>query len=46
MKDKTILEKIGITQKLVKNWRKRNLKITYPMKARAKFLILMREKIF
>ena len=37
MKDKTILEKIGITQKLVKNWRKRNLKITYPMKARAKF---------
>jgi len=37
MKDKTVLEKIGITNEIVKNWEKENLKIAYPMKKRKEF---------
>jgi len=32
MKDKTILEKIGISDEVVKKWKKEGLKITYPIK--------------
>lgn len=32
MKNKTILEKIGITNKIVKKWKRDGLKITYPTK--------------
>jgi len=36
-KNKTVLEKIGITQKVVKEWKRKGLKITYPMKERKNF---------
>jgi len=32
MKDKTILEKIGVSDREVKKWKKKGLKITYPIK--------------
>ncbi len=37
MKDKTILAKIGISDEIVKKWKKKGLKITYPMKPNKKF---------
>jgi hypothetical protein len=35
--NKTILEKIGISQKEVNKWKKAGLKVTYPIKKRRKF---------
>lgn len=32
MKNKTVLEKIGISDRIVKKWRKQGLKISYPIK--------------
>lgn len=32
MKDKTVLEKIGISDEIVKKWKRKGLKITYPIK--------------
>jgi len=32
MRDNTVLEKIGITDEMVKKWKKKGLKITYPIK--------------
>jgi len=37
-KDKTILEKIGIRDEIAKKWKKKGLKITYPTRARTRFL--------
>jgi len=37
-KNKTILEKIGIRDEIVKKWKKRGLKITYPTIVRTRFL--------
>lgn len=37
MKDKTVLEKIGISQKEVKKWKRFGLKVIYPMRKRKKF---------
>jgi len=37
MPDKTVLEKIGITNEIVKKWKKDGLKITYPIKKRKRF---------
>jgi hypothetical protein len=37
-KNNTILEKIGISNKKVKKWKSAGLKISYPMKARSRFL--------
>lgn len=36
--NKTILEKIGITSQVVKNWKTKGIKITYPMRARKNYL--------
>lgn len=33
----TVLEKIGISNKIVKEWKRKGLKITYPVRARAHF---------
>lgn len=37
MKDKTFLEKIGISNKIIENWKRKGLKITFPMKRKAVF---------
>jgi len=37
MKNNTILNKIGITDEIVKDWKKRGLKISYPMRKQKKF---------
>lgn len=37
MRDRAVLEKIGISDKIVKNWRKKGLTITYPMVKNKKF---------
>lgn len=36
--NKTILEKIGITSLVVKNWKTKGINITYPMRARKNYL--------
>jgi hypothetical protein len=38
LKNNTILEKIGVSNKKVKKWKSAGLKISYPMKARTHFL--------
>ena len=37
-KNKTILEKIGIRDEIVKKWKKKGLKITYQTRVRTRFL--------
>jgi hypothetical protein len=46
MRDKTILEKIGISDGVVKEWKKRGLKITYPMRPKKKFFKSHDGKLF
>ena len=37
LQNKTILERIGISQRAVNKWKKSGLKVTYPIRKRRKF---------
>ncbi len=43
---KTVLEKIGISLKIVKQWKSKGLKISYPMQARRNFFKSQDGKVF